>query len=170
MRFECLRWALLMLLLLGLSAAPASAQELFPHKGSVGLIVGLGPAARTASALGSTGLLALGEVGLTLGLFEHQELLLFARPGYQNGLRLGLATGVRSVYGLNAWKTFLDLTVSAELVPNFFIGPRGAFGVQYDFGHLFGVYSALGLGIGFGNGLFVQGELTLGFHFRTYVL
>jgi hypothetical protein len=170
MGLQTRRWPVLLGVAIAFYTVPVAAQELFPHRGSVGLLVGAGPAARTTSALNNSGLLALGELGVSFGLFEHQELLLFARPGYQNGLRLGLAAGVRSVYGLNAWKTFLDLTVSAELVPNVFVGPRGAFGVQYDFGHLFGIYTALGLGIGFGNGLFVQGELTLGFHFRTYVL
>ncbi len=159
-----------MAFVLALFASPAVAQEAYRHKGSLGLLLAAGPGARSSSALGNSGFLGLVEAGATAGFFEHQELLAIARLSLREKLGLGALAGVRSVYGLDRWKTFFDLTVSAELIPVVFVGPRGAVGVQYDLGNFVGVYAALGVGIGFGNGLFIQGELTVGFQFRSYLL
>jgi hypothetical protein len=147
----------------------AFAQEEFGHTGALGLLVSGGGGGRSSSALNNSGFVGVFDLGGTLGIFEHRELLATARLSVRERLGLGAQFGLRNTYGLGQWKTFFDLTLSAELVPAVFVGPRGAFGVQLDLGSLVGVFACVGATLGFGNGLFLQADLSLGVQIRSYL-
>lgn len=63
---------------------------------------------------------------------------------------LSFLGGFRSVFGAEAWKTFIDLSASLRVLPDWSIGPRVAVGVRYALGDSLEVLSGVGGQLGFG--------------------
>ena len=153
------------------AASVASAE---PHRGSLGLTVAAGGAYTTV--VGAAGGSDVGgrfplELGGTLGLFEHTDLRLAGRlsPGVGSALGSSLYAGVRNSFYLGDWATFVDVDFAAHLTPYWTLGARAAFGVQYDFLPIMGVYAQLGAQIGGGSALRLSFEGLVGLQFRTYL-
>lgn len=154
----------------------------FDHRGSLGGHIA-GGAEFVSSSLSSTdnGLRTLFEAGGTLSVTDHLEVKVAGRLSpYPALLTAGAIAGIRNSFGYAKFKTFFDLDVllhvatlvNADGVPQparFSIGPHVAFGAQYDFSQIAGVWSSLGATFGFGSGLRLQFELLVGLQFRTYL-
>jgi hypothetical protein len=153
-------------------ATHAQNQERWDHRGSIGLLVGGGVEARSAigpSGQGDTGVRLIPEVGGTFALSERLNLKISGRVGLLGPALTGMAlAGVRSLYG-ERFKTFFDLEASVTF-PVFTIGPKVAFGVQYELLNVIGAFASGGVNFGVGpTGARLGFELMLGFHFRTYL-
>lgn len=168
------------LLLLLAFAAPARAEERYDHRGALGLTVASG--AEFVSFIGPQGgsesaaRLPL-ELGGTWSLTDRTELRLAGRLSPFLGGRTvtgalagTVLAGIRNVRGLDQWKTFFDLDLAVHVAPALIIGARAAFGVQYDFLPVMGVYAQVGGQLGGGAGLRLSFEGLVGLQFRTYVL
>lgn len=169
------------LLLLFALATPARAEERFDHRGALGLTVASG--AEFVSFIGpqggseSSGRVPL-ELGGTWSITDRTELrlagrlspLVAGRTVTSGGLAGTVLAGLRNVRGLDQWKTFFDLDLAVHVAPALIIGARAAFGVQYDFLPVMGVYAQIGGQLGGGAGLRLSFEGVVGLQFRTYVL
>lgn len=158
------------------SSGVAVAEERFDHSGSLGLTVASGGEVLTAvsnKATGERGARIPIEIGGTLALTSKTELRISARlaPGITpvSGWAASFYGGIRNSVGFEQWKTFFDLELAVHAVPFFAIGARAAFGVQYDFHPVVGVYAQIGGQLGGATSLRLSGELMAGFQFRTYV-
>jgi len=166
------RWLLVALALL---PAAASAQERWDHRGSLGLTVGGAFEGRHSIAVslnlpGDSGARGDAEVGGTLSITDHTELRVAGRLTLGGPTISGAAlAGVRNSFG-DRLKTFFDAELMVHIGPWFTIGPHAAFGVQYEVLPVMGLFAALGVGLGFGDGLRLSGELMLGVQFRSYLL
>ena len=167
-------WGLLVLALL--ASSPALAEERYDHRGSLGLTVAFGGeavAAVTSTADGERGIRLPIEVGGTLSLSDHNELRVAGHlsPGVGELTALGgsFYAGLRNSIGYDQWKTFFDLELAAHVTPFLAFGVRGAFGVQFDFLPVMGVYAQLGGQLGGATSLRLSFELMAGVQFRTYV-
>jgi hypothetical protein len=163
---------LLALLLPALSFA----QERYDHRGALGVTVATGGEIVTAIsniATGERGFRIPIELGGTLSISDHNELRLAARlsPGISpiTALSASFYAGIRNSIGLEQWKTFFDLELAVHATPFLSFGARGAFGVQYDFLPIMGVYAQLGAQLGGATSLRLSFELMAGVQFRTYV-
>ncbi len=155
------------------SAAAAFAND---HHGSLGLTVATG--GDVVTAVGATGASDRGvripiEIGATLGLFNRTELRLAGRfaPGVPplTGFGGAIFGGIRNSLGFDQWKTFFDLDLAVHVAPLISVGVRAAFGAQYDFLPVMGVYATLGAQLGGATSLRLSFELIIGIQFRTYL-
>lgn len=159
-----------------LLAGVAAGEERYDHRGALGLTVATGVEALTAVSITQTGerggRLPL-EVGGTLWLSDHNELRLAGRlaPGLVpiTTLAGSFFAGIRNSIGYAQWKTFFDLELAVHVAPFFAIGARAAFGVQYDFLPIMGVYAQLGGQLAGATSLRLSGEVVVGLQFRTYL-
>jgi hypothetical protein len=161
------------LLLTLLLAGPALAEERWDHRGSVSLLTGMGVEGRTSIGVmqSDSGARLLPEVGGTLALSERWNLKLAGRLALL-GPQMGVMVlgGVRSTFG-QRFKTFFDLDLSVNAVPIFTIGPRVAFGVQYELSEIVGAFASAGVNFGVGpSGARLGFELMVGLQFRSYLL
>jgi hypothetical protein len=161
------------LLVLALASLTARAND---HRGSLGLLVGTGGEYVTGisnSGSSDRGFRVPIELGGTLGLFNHTELLLAARlaPGFAPnfGTAVSFYGGLRNGWALGDWRSFFGLELAVHVVPLITVGARVAFGVQYDFHPLVGVYAQLGAQLGGGQALRLSFEGVVGVQFRTYL-
>lgn len=158
-------------------ALPASADERYDHRGSIGLLVSLGAEYKTA--INPTGALPTddgprgdAEVGGTLAVgYDGDELKLAVRGAFFGPMPdVSAIFGFRNYFGKDQWKTFMDLDIAGHFTPHLTAGVRFGIGLQWDFLPVVGTYLTLAGQIGFGQALRFSGELLLGFQFRTYVL
>ena len=157
--------------LLALVALPALAQERWDHKNSLGLTVAGGGEVRTAiitTGVTDQGLRANVDVGGTWGFGIKWSALLAGRMTFGGPLGLAVLGGVRNAWG-QQFKTFFDFTVIVHVLPNVTIGPRFAFGAQYELNQLFGLFALAAAQFGGGQGLRIGGEVMAGFQVRSYV-
>ena len=154
-----------------LAAGPALATD-FEHRGSLALLVSAGGEYRSAiSALSVTenGPRVNFDLGTSLAFSSRWSALLEGRVSLG-----GFTPGVSFFGGLrNRWgeqlKTFFDLTVGVHALPSFSIGPRVAFGLQYELSPIMGVYALIGAQFGGGTALRFVGEAMIGVQFRSYL-
>jgi hypothetical protein len=161
---------------LALVSGLASAQQRFDHQGSLGLTVATGGeyvTAITSMATGDRGGRIPIELGVTISLTNRTELRVAGRfaPGIPPLTTIGGSgsAGIRNSFGFEQWKTFFDLEAAVHFAPVLAIGARAAFGVQYDFSPIMGVYAQVGAQIGGASALRLSFEGMLGVQFRTYV-
>jgi hypothetical protein len=154
----------------------ASAEDRYDHRGSLGLTVAAGGEIVTAIstiATGERGVRIPLEVGATFSVSNHIELRAAGRiaPGISpiTSLAGSAYAGMRNSFGYDQLKTFFDLELAVQIAPFFAIGVRGAFGVQYDFLPIMGVYAQLGGQLGGATSLRLSFELMAGVQFRTYL-
>ncbi len=159
-----------------LASSAALAEDRSDHRGSLGLTVAFGGefvTAVTSNAMGERGARLPIEVGATLGVSDHNELRLSGRlsPGVGPLTAVGgsIYAGLRNSVGYDQWKTFFDLELAAHVAPFLAFGVRGAFGVQFDFLPVMGVYAQLGGQLGGATSLRLSFEVMAGVQFRTYV-
>lgn len=160
-----------------LAPALAAAEERYDHRGALGLTVATGGEYVTAIAIagrgGETGGRIPIELGGTLALRDGLELRLAGRfsPGVPplTAPAGAVFAGVRSSFGYAQWKTFFDLELAAHVAPFLAFGARAAFGVQYDFLPIMGVYAQLGGQLGGAAALRISFEGVVGLQFRTYL-
>jgi hypothetical protein len=159
-----------------LASSLALGQQRYDHRGSLGLTVAAGGEVLTAvsiTATGERGFRLPLEVGGTLSVTDHTELRLAGRiaPGISpiTALAGSFYAGIRNSIGFDQFKTFFDLELAVHVTPFFAIGARAAFGVQYDFLPIMGVYAQLGGQLGGATSLRLSGEVMVGVQFRTYV-
>lgn len=156
------------------AAASASAQpvETFEHRGSLGLVVSAGGeyAFAASTKLTDNGPRVPLEIGATVSVTEHTELMLSGRLG-PPGPYFDTAAffGLRNSRG-ERFKTFFDLELAAHFTPLWAIGGRVGFGVQYEFLPVLGAFAVANIQGGGGAGLRLSFEVLLGLQFRTYVL
>lgn len=154
-----------------LGAAAAHAQR-WDHRGSLGLLTGVGVDGRSSIGVGQSdsGVRLFPELGGTLALSERLSLKAAGRL-FLLGPQLGLAFlgGIRSSFGAR-FKTFFDLDLTVHVVPIVTIGPRVGFGVQYELLDVLGVFAVAALQFGVGpQGARIGGELLIGLQFRSYL-
>lgn len=164
-----MRFAALLVLL----ASSAFAQERWDHQGSLGLTIAAGYENRTSITIGNadTGHRLIPEIGGTLALTRSWSAKLAGRVAFF-GPQLGLSFlgGLRSTFG-DRFKTFFDLDLAVHAVPIFTIGPRVAFGVQYELSEVIGVFAVAGVQLGVApRGIRFGAEVLIGLQFRTYLL
>jgi hypothetical protein len=168
-------WRLVLLASLPL-AGLARAEERYDHRGALGLTVAAGGefVSYIAPQLGSesAGRVPI-ELGGTWSFTERTELRLAGRLSPSptgRPLAGAVLAGIRNARGTEQWKTFFDLDLAVHVAPVLIIGARAAFGVQYDFLPVMGVYAQLGGQLGGGAGLRLSFEGAVGLQLRTYVL
>ncbi|HEY0880901.1 MAG TPA: hypothetical protein VGD87_05195 [Archangium sp.] len=161
---------------LALVSGLASAQQRFDHQGSLGLTVATGGeyvTAITTMATGERGVRIPIELGVTISLTNRTELRVSGRfaPGFPPLTTLGGSgyAGIRNSFGFEQWKTFFDLEAAVHFAPLLAFGARAAFGVQYDFSPIMGVYAQVGAQLGGASALRLSFEGMVGVQFRTYV-
>lgn len=155
----------------------AALGEGFDHRGALGLTLATGGEIVTAisgvGAMSESGVRIPIEVGGTLSLSDHNELRVAARvgPGISpiTTVAASFYAGLRNSVGYHQWKTFFDLDLAVHATPFLAFGVRGAFGVQFDFLPIMGVYAQLGGQLGGASSLRLSFELMAGVQFRTYV-
>jgi hypothetical protein len=153
-------------------ASAASADESFEHRGSLGLLLSAGAEVRSAivaKTQGDNGFRGNLDVGGTWAFTTHWSVIAEARlslGGPSTGL--SLFAGFRNFWGEQI-KTFVDLTLAGYALPSFTIGPRVAFGVQYELSPVVGVYALVATSFGGGAGLRFCAEAMAGAQFRTYL-
>jgi hypothetical protein len=104
------------------------------------------------------------ELGGSLPVgYEENELFLLARAGGGTpGFSLTVHGGFRSVFGEDAWQTYVDLGAAVHLRPRLWVGPRVGLGVRRSLNESFTLYGGLGGGLGFGSGLRLDVEVSTG--------
>jgi hypothetical protein len=165
------------------ASVTAGAEERYDHRGSLGLLVG-GSIERKDSANNNSpqnsadelgGWRGSAELGGTIAVgSDGNDFKLVVRAQFGGAFDLGIYSGYRGYFSIGQWKTFFDLDLAGHITPLFAphvtVGPRVGVGVQLDFLPIMGAYAVLGGQIGFGDGLRYGAELTIGFHFRSYLL
>jgi hypothetical protein len=157
------------LLLSLLLAAPVIAQaQDYEHPRALSLLVGPGLGYTNAisgsreMALTGPGLLL--DVGGSLTVGDDQdEVFLVARGGLGEAGRGGvLFGGFRSVFGRDEWQSFFDLGATVRLFSGTWAGPRLGFGLRRTLSDRLSLYGGLGLSLGFGSGMRVDTEASIG--------
>lgn len=164
------RWVLLLAFVPKLAFSQGF--ERWDHGGSLGLMTGFGVEGRTAIGVGQsdTGLRLFPEVGGMLALSTRWQLMAAARLSFLGPLGLSFLAGGRSTFG-QRFKTFFDLDLNVHVLPIVTVGPRVAFGVQYELLSVVGVFACAGLQFGVGPaGIRLAPELVVGLQFRSYLL
>ena len=174
-----------------LAAATAKDDVRLDHRGSLGLLLGVGGLRKEASGSGieNTWRGSI-TVGMTIAVgHREQELVLAAVTSmtrtevaildptgkvivdriYGFGIDAWLWGGYRVYFG-EQWKTFVDLDLSVAVQPGFTAGPRVAIGLMHELSSLAGVYSTLSAQIGFGTNLVFRAELAIGVQLRSFLL
>lgn len=162
---------LLALALFCLSGA-ALAQERWDHNGSIGVHTGFGVEGRTSIGIGQSdgGARLFPELGLTFAVANRWELKAAGRVTFLGPLGVAFLAGARSSFG-DQFKTFFDLDLNVHVVPIFTIGPRIAFGVQYEFTSIIGAFASAGMQFGVGPaGIRLGFEAMIGLQLRSYLL
>lgn len=159
-------------LILGL-ASTAFAQERWDHQGSISLLTGFGVEGRTSIGIkqADSGVRLFPELGATFPLSARWHLKGAGRISLL-GSTVGLSflAGVRSFYG-DRFKTFFDLDLNVHAMPIVTIGPRVAFGVQYELLDVIGAFACAGVQFGVGPaGARIGFEVMIGLQFRSYLL
>lgn len=151
-------------------------EERYDHRGALGLTAAVGGEFVTAinlSAQGERGARIPVELGGTLALTDQTELRVAARLGFGvapiTALGASFYAGIRNSFGYEQWKTFFDLELAAHVTPFLAFGARAAFGVQFDFLPIMGVYAQIGGQLGGATSLRLSFELMTGLQFRTYL-
>ncbi len=155
----------LLLSLLLTAPALASAEDYAPHR-ALSLLVGpgLGYASAIRGSRAETGPGVLLDLGgsLTVG-DDRDEVFLLARGGLGEAGRGGvLLGGFRNVFGQEEWQTFFDLGVAVRLFSGTWAGPRLGFGLRRTLTDRLSLYGGLGLSLGFGSGMRVDTEASIG--------
>lgn len=154
-----------LLLLLLIAPALASAQTYEQHR-SLSLLAGPGfgyTSAITGSEArtGPGGFLDLGG-SLTVG-DDRDELFLLIRAGVgEAGRGAMLIGGYRSFFGQDEWQTFFDLGATVRLFSGTWAGPRIGLGLRRTLSDRLSLYGGLGLTLGFGSGMRVDTEASIG--------
>ncbi|WP_224240989.1 hypothetical protein [Hyalangium gracile] len=154
-----------LLILLLTAPALASAQD-YEQRRAVSLLVGPGFGYTNAirGDRAETGPGVLLDVGgsLTVG-DDRDELFLLARGGLGEAGRGGvLISGFRSFFGLDEWQSFFDLGAAVRLFSGTWAGPRLGFGLRRTLTDRTSLYGGLGLSLGFGSGMRVDTEASIG--------
>ncbi len=159
-----------------LAAGLSRAEERYDHRGALGLTAAVGGEFVTAVSgvgTGEAGFRLPLELGGTFSVGDQTELRAAARlsPGLGPITALGASfyAGIRNFFGYEQWKTFFDLELAVHVTPYLAIGVRGAFGVQFDFLPIMGVYAQLGGQLGGASSLRLSFEVMAGMQFRTYL-
>lgn len=165
----------LLVLSLSLLTAAASATERLDHHGAVGLLIGSGLDYRSQALPDNStyvGFYLPVDFGGTYNVGDDSNELVLAIRGELFGPSFvgAIYGGYRSYFGQDAWKTFFDLHLRADVVPQFTVGPRMGFGAQFDPHALFGIYAGVGAHVGAGTGIRFGGELILGVQLRSFLL
>jgi hypothetical protein len=155
-----------LLLSLLLTAPTLASAEYYEQHRALSLLVapGLGYTSAIRGSQGETGPGALLDVGgsLTVG-DERDEVFLVARGGLGEAGRGGaLLGGFRSVFGQDEWQTFFDLGLTVRLFSGTWAGPRLGFGLRRTLTDRLSLYGGLGLSLGFGSGMRVDTEASIG--------
>jgi hypothetical protein len=149
-------------LLLALAPAAAGALEpRFDHRDQLGPSVELLAVSDTVSVPGGTSHTTLAPgLRIAFGMDvagEGNELVLAARLAWprpdpaRERVRVALDLRYRAYFGLDEWKTFLDVGLFAPLSSRLGAGPLVGLGFAYDFGRTAGLYAAASLGTAFGS-------------------
>lgn len=148
------------------------AQERWDHRGAVGLLAAVGGEVRASNSATQVdnGLRGDVDLGGTVSFTDRTELLLLGRLSLGGAQFFSLTAGIRSGYQLERWRTFFDLSATVHFGSLWTVGPRVAVGVQYELHPLVGLYSTVGGQIGWGAGLRLVGEVSLGVQLRSYLL
>jgi len=164
-----LTWSLLVAPL----ALGQEAIERRDHRGSLGLVVAATGERVDHAATGysNAGWRSGVETGGTLQFGQNDNevalrgRVIFGGPAIDVMLRAGL----RRFFGLEAWKTFVELDVVGHVTPRISVGPGIGAGVQYDFSSIAGVYAVVSTHLGFGSGLRFGADVLVGLQLRTYL-
>ncbi|MBL8918736.1 MAG: hypothetical protein JNJ54_07765 [Myxococcaceae bacterium] len=163
------RWVLALTVLAG----PAVAQERWDHQGALSLLAGFGVEGRASIGVGQSdrGVRLFPELGGTFPLSARWHLKGAGRLSFLGPVvGLSFLAGVRSLYG-ERFKTFFDLDLNVHALPIVTIGPRVAFGVQYELFSVLGAFAAAGVQFGVGPaGGRIGFEVMIGLQARTYLL
>ncbi|MFL5344725.1 MAG: hypothetical protein ACJ8AT_08020 [Hyalangium sp.] len=155
-----------LLLSLLLTAPTLASAEYYEHHRALSLLGGPGlgytNAIRGSGAETGPGLLL--DVGGSLTVGDDQdEAFLVARGGLGAAGRGGvLLGGFRSVFGRDEWQTFFDLGAAVRLFSGTWAGPRLGFGLRRTLTDRLSFYGGLGLSLGFGSGMRVDTEASIG--------
>lgn len=160
------------LLSISIFCASTALAERWDHRGSIGLLTGFGVEGRAAVGVGQsdTGVRLFPELGGTFALSDHWNVKAAGRLSFL-GAAFGLSFlgGVRSTYG-DRFKTFFDLDLNVHVLPIVTIGPRVAFGVQYELLEVIGAFACAGVQFGVGPaGARIGFEVMAGLQFRSYL-
>ncbi len=155
-----------------LGAKPSQSGE-WGHQGSLGLTAVAGGEYRYAIQPGATtrnGAEANLDLGGTFALSDSWSAMIEGRFSV-GAPQLGLSFfgGLRT-HGRARLKTFVDLNLAVHVFPAVTVGPRFAFGFQYEITQIIGIYALAGVQFGLGQGLRLSGEGMIGLQFRSYLL
>jgi hypothetical protein len=146
--------------------------ERWDHRGSIGLLTGFGVEGRAAVGIGQadTGVRLFPELGGTFALSDHWNVKAAGRVSFLGAVvGLSFLGGVRSTFG-DRFKTFFDLDLNVHVLPIVTIGPRVAFGVQYELLEVLGAFACAGVQFGVGPaGARIGFEVMVGLQFRSYL-
>lgn len=151
---------------------PALAQERWDHNGSIGVHTGFGIEGRTSAGMmqSDSGLKLFPELGVMVALSERWQIKAAGRFTFIGNPGLAFLAGMRSLYG-KRFKTFFDLDLNVHALPIITIGPRVAFGVQYELASIVGVFASGGVLFGVGPaGIRFGVEAMVGLQLRSYLL
>ena len=160
------------LLLIAALAASTALAERWDHRGSVGLLTGFGVEGRAAIGIGQvdSGARLFPELGGTFAVSDRWSVKAAGRLSFLGPvIGLSFLGGVRSTYG-DRFKTFFDLDLNLHVLPIVTIGPRVAFGVQYELFEVMGAFACAGVQFGVGPaGIRIGFEVMIGLQFRSYL-
>lgn len=155
------------------STSAVSAVERLDHRGAVGLL--LGPSLELGEWVKGGKFDEYSRIGGYLGLSfaigaNGNELHGWVRSLSGGGpLAWSGVAGYRGYFGEEQLKTFFDLGARVDLTPQFTLGPRIGFGIQWEFSSLAGVFGGLAAHLGAGNGLRFSAEAFAGVQLRSYL-
>lgn len=152
--------AVLLVLAVGLPGAARAAEDVDPpyaERRAFSLILGPGASytelinrSDDDAASGADAHLDLGA-SRTVG-YDGDEVFVLVR-GSVRGPDLSIVGGYRSLFGRDAWQSFVDLGAVVRPFSGPWVGPRIALGLRHTFSERIAVFGGLGLALGFGSGL-----------------
>ncbi|MFY1829962.1 hypothetical protein ACN47A_28865 [Myxococcus fulvus] len=152
--------------LLALTPGMAQAAEYVdsPYRDRRSFSLILGPGLSYTELIGESdadvvkGLDAQLDLGASLSVGYGGDEVFVVIRGSLRGPALSVVGGFRSVFGMEAWQSFVDLGAVVRPFSGPWVGPRVAFGLRHTFSERFAVYGGLGLTLGFGSGLRADAE------------